>query len=841
MNNTLIAKVAVANATRGYDREYDYIVPAVLSGRAVAGARALVPFGRNDAERLAVILSVRCSDTETDPPASQPQVLKQIKVVIDSKPPLTSKNIELAAKMRDKYYCTWFDVFSCMLPAGWERRAGAAAKTELKGVKPIIDEAGLQLAVQSRRLNRIQQIRALELLLSDRARATRGIPLRDLISYAGISRAAVGTLVKNGYLEYVTLTGLDSGDAGYNTAKSIESGSPKSASESASELAPVSTSELAPESASESALELASMSESASASVSASESAPVSAPVSTSVSESVSAGADLLQAGAKKPLTLTDEQAGALAELVRLLDRREFSEALLHGVTGSGKTEVYMRLTERVIAQGRQVIVLVPEISLTPQMTRRFTDFFGDRVAIFHSRLSDADRRGQWQLVRSGRAQIALGARSAVFAPFDNLGAIVVDEEHESSYKSEMTPRYHAKEIARMRCERDGALLVYGSATPSVDLYYRAVTGDCCLLTLKGRANRQILPEVQIADMRAELLSGNRGMFSRSLSSAIASVLAARKQAILFLNRRGYSSFLQCRACGYIVSCRDCSVSFTYHRDGDRLICHYCGLTTPAPRRCPMCGSAEVSGFGAGTERVESEILKMFPECRVLRMDRDTTTGKDSFSRILDTFGGGGADILVGTQMVAKGHDFPNVTLVGVLSADSTLNFSDFRATERTFQLLTQVAGRSGRGETPGRVIIQTYNPDHFSITMARNHDYGGFFRQEMIARRALQYPPYVNFGVFMLTGRDDALVKGLAERLYRTLLAEEALGLSVMAPARPPVAKINERHRWRLIIKHRDVQLLEQIALRASDGFYKGVKRIGTDLAFDVNPYSML
>jgi primosomal protein N' (replication factor Y) len=384
-------------------------------------------------------------------------------------------------------------------------------------------------------------------------------------------------------------------------------------------------------------------------------------------------------------------------------------------------------------------------------------------------------------------------------------------------------------------------VLLYGSATPSVDLYYRAAKGGCGLVELKERTNRQAMPRVHIADMREEIKNGNRGMFSLALSNALASALSERRQAMLFLNRRGYTSIHLCRSCGYIVSCRDCSVSYTYHRERDRLVCHYCGLTAPVPRVCPACGSGEISGFGAGTERVEHDVLASFPNSRVLRMDRDTTSGKDSYAKILGAFRDGEADILIGTQMIAKGHDFPNVTLVGVLAADSILNFADFRASERTFQLLTQVAGRSGRGEHAGRVIIQTYNPDHFSIITAGNHDYQGFYRQEMIARRALQYPPFMNFGIFILSGRVDARVGEAAERLHGIIVKNAPRGLSVFPPARPPHAKIQERYRWRLIIKHRDISGLEEIARNASGDFYREKKPSGVDLSFDVNPFSML
>ena len=732
MNSMLIAKVAIAKATRGYDREYDYLVPAPFAWRAKTGCGALVPFGVKNTLRRAIILSVYSKAIDADNGVG---ALKPLADVLDGEPALTLKDIELAARMREKYNCTWFDAFSCMLPVGWGSKKGAGG-TASRREKTALDSGA----------NAAQTGEAPA--FDENSAQTEGEPASD---------------------ENAAQTG-ESPVSDENAARTSEAPGPQ-----------------------------------------------------------------------RIRFILTEEQETALGGLTQMLDRRKFSEALLFGVTGSGKTEVYMRLISRVVAQGRQAIMLVPEISLTPQMMQRFTDFFGDCVAIFHSRLTKSERARNWTRVRDGGAQIALGARSAVFAPFNNLGAIVIDEEHEPSYKSEMTPRYHTREIAKMRCEKHGALLVFGSATPSVELFYKASGGDCELFALKERTNRKPLPVVNIVDMRDELKIGNRGIFSRKLIRALYDELSDNKQAILFLNRRGYSSFLLCRSCGYIVTCRNCSVSFTYHKESERLICHYCGLTAPVPLRCPVCNGPEIGGFGAGTEKVERDVLRIFPESRVLRMDRDTASGKDAYSKILNAFRDGEADILIGTQMIAKGHDFPNVTLVGVLAADAILNFTDFRATERTFQLLTQVAGRSGRGDASGRVVIQTYNPDHYSVASAKEHDYDGFYKQEMVARRELLYPPFMNIGVFLLTGRDDARVCRSAALLKQTLMAEDAGALAVIGPARPVHAKLKERYRWRIVIKHQSIETMEAAARRASDFFYKENKPAGVDLIFDINPFSML
>jgi primosomal protein N' (replication factor Y) len=826
MRGALTARVAIAQATRGYDREYDYLVPEALAGRAEAGARVVVPFGAKDRERYAVILEVRVSV-----PASA-RALKSILNIPDSAPLLREKDIALAAYMRKRYFCTWFEAFCCMLPRGWEKKSDRAAAKTVKAVRPAVSEREIRAAIAEFRVNREQQIRVLELVLAhcpdasadwpaaanDPGPATAlfgadapgpaqdsalgasvaaprppGLPVRRLAAEAGVSDGVVATLVRNGYLEYVAQKAATApivgaaaappGDTAYGSAAGV----------------------LGDE--------------------------PTHRPLARSMPSSERS----------LPFEPTEEQARALAELTGRLTRGGFSETLLHGVTGSGKTEVYLQLISRALALGRQAIVLVPEISLTPQMMERFWSRFVDRIAIFHSRLADGERADQWCRVRAGEASIAVGARSAVFAPFSNLGVIVIDEEHEASYKSEMRPRYHAAEIARFRGESHGALLVYGSATPSVESYYRAKRGACGLIEMRARTNRLEMPEVLVADMRDELKAGNRSMFSAALAKALRETLAESRQAILFLNRRGFASFLLCRDCGYIVSCRECSASYTYHQEGGRLVCHYCGLTAPVPDACPSCGGVNVRAFGAGTERVEQEVLRVFPGSRVLRMDRDTTSGKDAHSRILGRFRDRKADILIGTQMIAKGHDFPEVTLVGVLAADAILNFSDFRASERTFQLLTQVAGRSGRGEAGGRVVIQTYNPDHYSVAMAKGHDYEGFYRQEMIARRALQYPPFQQIGVLVVTGVVDARVRAAAERLRGVLCAKPREGLTVLGPTRPPIGKLRDRYRWRIVIKDRDEDAVHELLGRASEFFFREKLPLDADLSVDLNPFSML
>ena len=439
--------------------------------------------------------------------------------------------------------------------------------------------------------------------------------------------------------------------------------------------------------------------------------------------------------------TLSEEQQGAVNGILNAFDQNDRRPSLIHGITGSGKTEVYLALIEGMIKRGRQSIVLIPEIALTYQTVQRFTARFGDRVSVMNSTLSAGEKQDQCRRAERGELDVIIGPRSALFVPFPNLGMILMDEEHELSYKSETSPKYHARETAQKLAELSDATLVLGSATPSLEAYSRAQNGNYHFYKLTKRLTGGSLPRVEIADLRQELRNGNRSIFSMSLQEKLRDRLARKEQSLLFLNRRGYAGFVSCRACGYVCKCPHCDVSLSEHRGG-RLVCHYCGYEQPSVKLCPSCGSKYILGFRAGTEAMEEQLHKMFPQARVLRMDADTTRTRESYERILAAFARGDADILVGTQMIVKGHDFPAVTLVGVLAADLSLSMSDYRAGERTFQLLTQAAGRAGRGSRPGEVVIQTYQPDHYSIQYAARQDYEGFYKEELTYRQLLSYPP---------------------------------------------------------------------------------------------------
>lgn len=510
---------------------------------------------------------------------------------------------------------------------------------------------------------------------------------------------------------------------------------------------------------------------------------------------------------------LNEEQRQAAETVIRDYDSGLRNTYLLYGITGSGKTEVYMELIDHTLREGRQVIVLIPEISLTYQTVMRFYRRFGNRVGIMNSRLSAGERYEQSERAANGDIDIMIGPRSALFTPFPDLGLIVIDEEHEGAYKSETAPRYDAREVAKVRADMSGAVLVLGSATPSVESFYRAEQGEYRLLTLTKRAKENSrLAGVHIVDLREELAEGNRSIFSRKLKELIEDRLAKKQQVMLFMNRRGYAGFVSCRSCGKAIKCPHCDVSLTYHRNG-RLKCHYCGFERPLPDKCPSCGSPFIAPFGTGTQKLEEFTKREFPEARILRMDADTTAKKGAHEEILATFAEGGADILIGTQMIVKGHDFANVTLMGVMAADLSLYAPDFKSAERTFELLTQASGRAGRGDLQGDVVIQTYAPDHYAVSSAAEQDYLQFYRQELLYRKMMGYPPLVGLLTIGLSSKREADVIRASEDLKRVILREYALdGLKVIGPVEDSPYKLNDNYRKILYMKHESYDILLEV-----------------------------
>ncbi len=541
-------------------------------------------------------------------------------------------------------------------------------------------------------------------------------------------------------------------------------------------------------------------------------------------------------------VTLNDEQRAAVDTVINDYDNGHFGTYLVYGVTGSGKTEVYLEIIEHVIGKGKQVIVLIPEIALTFQTVMRFSRRFGNRVAFFNSRLSDGERYDQYQKARNGEIDIMIGPRSALFTPFSNLGLIVIDEEHEGAYKSEGVPKYHARPVAEKIAEMTGSSVVLGSATPSLEAFKKAKDGEYKLLCLKKRAKHAVLPTVKTVDLREELKKKNRSIFSLDLVKAIDDRLQKHEQVLLFLNRRGYSGFVSCRSCGEAVKCPHCSVSLTRHYDGS-LKCHYCGYEIPELKECPSCGSPYIAAFGTGTQKVEESVKKLFPAARVLRMDADTIKEKDSYEKILSAFSNEEADILIGTQMIVKGHDFPKVTLVGILAADLSLHVSDYRASERTFQLLVQAAGRAGRAELNGEVIIQTYKPDHYAIETSVKQDYDSFYEREMAYRKALLYPPEGHILAVLFYGQDenttfDVCTNAVKSMVDKTKAFFDNNKMMMNGPAKASISKKSDLYRFVVYFKSLDYGCLTEICA-ALDSLTDEIKRRGVSVQTDFDPMS--
>ena len=540
-----------------------------------------------------------------------------------------------------------------------------------------------------------------------------------------------------------------------------------------------------------------------------------------------------------QPVAYTEEQQNAIDKFRQDYLCGDHRTYLLYGVTGSGKTEVYMEMIARVIRDGKQAIVLIPEIALTYQTVMRFYRRFGNRISILNSRMTDAERYDQMMRAKEGAIDIMIGPRSALFTPFPNLGLIVIDEEHEHTYKSEQIPRYHAREVAIKRAELEGASVVLGSATPSLESFYRAQNGIYEMLTLKERSKKQSLPEVYTVDMREELKAGNRSIISGKLEELIRDRLQKKQQMMLFINRRGFAGFVSCRSCGYVAKCPHCDVSLTAHRGG-RLVCHYCGYEEREHQVCPECGSKHIGGFRAGTQQIEELVKTQFPEARVLRMDMDTTKEKDGFEKILEAFANEEADILIGTQMIVKGHDFPNVTLVGILAADLSLYADDYRAGERTFQLLTQAAGRAGRGSAKGEVVIQTYSPDHYSIETAGRQDYEGFYQEEISYRQMMGYPPVEQLLAVLVEGSEETLLETACAYLKKYADHVGQNKVRCIGPTSPYVGKVNDVYRRVIYLKHKDYEELTRIKdkleqyIELNSGFSK------LRIQFDFNPMNI-
>lgn len=813
-----IASVVISNCTREFDKEYHYIIPDCMVGKVVPGIRVMVPFGKSNKNVEAYVIRL-VENTETIR-------LKEIVKVIDENVVLIPQMIKLAEWMKYKYICTYSDAIKCMLPSGIGVKSLRIVKlvgknedytVNAKKIVDILNDCGSECEYgELQKLSGVKGFSKYIKMLEDTGvvkvayeYSTRVREKRIRVAHIAVSREEIIDEIESNRIKRIQQIRILEMllDTEYISVPDIIrfSGSSASVLDTLKKYGYIDFKDIEINRD----------------------------PVKHRVFERT------------EPLKPTLQQDTAIKKVIKKLDAGVFGEVLIHGVTGSGKTEVYLQLIQHVLEKGKHAIILVPEISLTPQMVERFKGRFGDDVAVLHSRLSPGERYDQWRLIKDGSIKVAVGARSAVFAPFSKLGIIVVDEEHESSYKSETTPKYSALEVARHRCANENALLLLGSATPSVETYYRAQKGKIDLLELNDRTNNMVMPHVCMVDMRSELSEGNRTIFSSKLREEIEINVKSGQQTILFINRRGHASFVMCRNCGCALKCPNCNITITYHSYDERLICHYCGFTVKSPKLCPKCKSSHIRQFGTGTQRVEEDVKKNFPGATVIRMDMDTTTCKNSHEYIINTFREQNINIMVGTQMIAKGHDFPNVTLVGVLAADSLLNIGDYRASEKTFQLITQVAGRAGRAELPGRVVIQTYNTDDFSILAACNHDYSAFYKQEITVREKLDYPPFTNIANVVLSCADDKLAFNTAKtvgELIRAYFPVNGERVDVLGPTRSPLTKIKNKYRWRIVIKCKNMEKLISVLSKVSDEFYKKKKgKNEVELGMDINPVNML
>jgi primosomal protein N' (replication factor Y) len=792
----MVAQVIVNHNAKQVDKFFDYLVPEELEDRIASGMRVIVPFGRNNKNMEAYVMGVK--------EHTNAKKLKSVIRLVEDTRLFDEKMQEVFEWAREKYLCTYLDMIHAAVPAGisvkpeqWlalenENEQGQT-ETKRKIIEKIRDNGGAM------EVNRISQ------------------------DFPGNIRRQINELCADGILkrEYRDVRGVKDKllRVAYSTVL------PGEAADVMRELekrAPVQAKMMEILLVNE-FLSLSDLVQFSGGSYQAIVSLTKKGLIETK--DIVVSRNPLMQRAIKEetPPSLTDEQRTACERMEDALNHERQETFLLHGVTGSGKTEVFLQIIKRVLDMGKTAVMLVPEISLTPQMVGRFLARFPDEIAVLHSGLSLGEKYDEWKRIRDGKARIVIGARSAVFAPLSDVGVIIMDEEHEQTYKSEMIPRYHAREVAQFRVKQYGALLVLASATPDVESYYRAERGEYTLLSMPNRAGSGTMPEVEVVDMRQELERGNKSIFSVRLAEEIQKNLDAKEQTILFLNRRGFSTFVSCRSCGYVAECPNCNISLTYHRYNDTLRCHYCGHTTRNYEVCPVCGSKYIRYFGGGTQKVEEEMKRMFPMATTVRMDVDTTGRKNAHEKILSSFEKEKIDILIGTQMVTKGLDFGNVTLVGVVSADTVLHIDDYRSGEKTFDLLEQVAGRAGRAEKPGRAIVQTYNPEHEAIQMMKQHDYIGFYEKEIEVRRALWYPPFCKIVSVLFTGPGEHVV-GQAARFFARQLAplrEIAQRVQVLGPVPAAISKIKNKYRWRLLIKCENEEEIKSVLTDAKEACY--------------------
>lgn len=803
----LIAEVALDGATFAFDKLYTYAIPCELHKKAVAGCRVTVPFGRGNTKKQGIIFSIKEAELKG---------LKNILSVMDEKPVLSDEMLILCKYLKESVFCTYYDGVHTMLPAGLNYRMVNYYSANTEFSVSLLDETEREVFDY----------------LSRNGEKAENVILSDL----GILKEVLDILCEKEAVIKNSTAKRKMGDATQKWVRirdGVELDNIK--------LTPRQreVAELVNAAGATSVKEICYFT---GASVSVIESL-IKKEVLISFEKQV------FRAPKREKTTpdtsdihLTEEQNAAYEGLYKDYRSQDGKTALLYGVTGSGKTQVFLKLADSVIDDNKGVIVMVPEISLTPQLISIFTSRYGNKVAVFHSAMSMGQRMDEWQRIREGKAVIAVGTRSAVFAPFRDLGLIIIDEEQEHTYKSEKTPRYHTRDVARFRTAYHKGLLCLASATPSVESFTLAKKGKYSLYKLESRYGNAVLPHVETVDMKKEILSGNSGVLSTKLYEAVKDALEQGHQAIILLNRRGHNTYISCPNCGHVATCPNCSVSLTYHSANKRLMCHYCGYSESANGKCSECGSEHMKFLGLGTQKAEEEIAKLFPTARVLRLDADSTVSRDSYSTYLSAFSKGEYNILLGTQMVAKGLDFPNVTVVGVLGADSAMYSEDYRSFERTFSLLTQVVGRAGRGENEGVAIVQTVDPQSSIINLAKNQDFDSFYEEEILTRKLMIYPPYCDICVVGVKSQSRDTAENTLKQIFveiKRLITEEYsdIKLIILGPAPYSVPKINNKYRFRIIIKCKNSPRFRELLRKAMS-----VKLTAdTTVSVDFNPESIV
>lgn len=812
----MIAEVVLNSNTKATDKIYHYSIPDKFSDLVKVGTRVIVPFGRGNRTSEAYVMSIT-SSTELSS-------LKEISDVADTYTYFDENSVELIKFMVHRYFCSYMSAIKCVIPVG----VGTVFKKTVSLITPVSEE-NLEFIEHS--------VRASEIYSYLLEGACSFDKLAGLINSKNLT-SVLTSMEKRGivHIEECAIGGLKdttkkrvSLNIDYDEVSSLIDAMIKKAPARARCLELLSD---------ERDMFLSDLLEYAQTSKSVVDYLEKNGYVT--LYESVERE-DILNIDYEEKAErhiLNSEQQAVCDEVLASIAKGEKKSFLLNGVTGSGKTEVYLELIENTVKKGREAIFLVPEISLTPQMVRQVTSRFGERVAVIHSSLTQKQRYEQWKKINEGEVDIVVGARSAVFAPFKNIGLIIIDEEHENTYKSEFSPKYNTSEIAKFRAKQMSSVVLLASATPLVESTFKAQTGKYTPLFIRKRVNDTPLPDTYVVDMREEMSNGNMSIFSEKLIEEIAYNLEMGEQTILFLNRRGFSSFVSCRSCGYVPQCPNCNLSLTYHKSIGKMVCHYCDYAEKLPKVCPECGSKYIKHFGIGTQKVADEVNLLFPNATVIRMDADTTSARTSHESLLNSFKNHEADILIGTQMITKGLDFENVTLVGIVAADMSLNVDDFRASERTFDLITQVTGRAGRGRLKGRAVIQTYNPDNETILCAAKQDYESFYCDEIELRKLLIYPPFCEFINFVFTSENKKIAFATANEFYNKLKKILKNDVIFYPLGEAPLFKINNNYRFRFLIKTRYSEKMYDSINELYRSFV--VKKGSSKITIDVNPTNM-